>query len=167
VRMSIVEESSVEKRSDNNQDDMVIIETNLDDISPEFLGNAFQNELMELGVKDFYFTSVQMKKGRPGLKLSVLFEVGDIDRVSDFIFENTSTIGLRYFPVSRKTLARKKLTISTKYGDVDIKEVETPSGLKRHKIELDSLQRINKEHKIGIPRLYAELHEILIKQLSR
>ena len=69
---------------------MLLIETNLDDISVEFLGGDFQQLLLEAGAVDFFFTSVQMKKGRPGLKLSVLTGETQLEAVTDFILEHTS-----------------------------------------------------------------------------
>ena len=59
---------------------MIVIETNIDDTSPELLGADFQEGLLENGAVDFHFTAVQMKKGRPGLKLSALCEAPDLDR---------------------------------------------------------------------------------------
>lgn len=161
VRISIVEESAESNHANTDKNKMVIIETNLDDTSGELLGSDFQKELMKQGARDFHYTSVQMKKGRPGLKLSVLAEATDVGQISDYILENTSTIGVRYFPVSRRILAREKLTLSTEYGDVEVKEVTTPSGAKRHKIEYESLLRIKEKHNVAIAQLQTELYDQL------
>ncbi len=141
----------------------MIIETNIDDSSVELIGTDFQNDLVENGGIDFYFTPVQMKKGRPGTKLSVLVSPADLDRVSDFILEHSSSIGLRYYPVNRTILQRKQMEISTPYGNVLVKQVTTPSGARRHKIEYESLRNLQVTHNISILKLEEELYPLLLK----
>lgn len=104
-----------------------------------------------------------MKKGRPGLKLSVLLAARDQEPVSDYILENSPSIGVRYYPVERTILSRKNLKVDTPYGQVDVKQVTTPSGLKRRKIEYESLQNLKDIHNISILRLQEELYPIIIK----
>ena len=58
-------------------------------------------------------------------------------------------------------LPRKNLTVSTKYGEVNVKEVTTPSGSKRHKIEYESLRRIKEKHDVGISQLQGELYDVI------
>ncbi|MCB0685294.1 MAG: DUF111 family protein [Saprospiraceae bacterium] len=141
----------------------MILETNLDDSSAELLGIDFQENLIRSGAIDFYFSSIQMKKGRPGLKLSVLLAARDQEPVSDYILENSPSIGVRYYPVERTILSRKNLKVDTPYGQVDVKQVTTPSGLKRRKIEYESLQNLKDIHNISILRLQEELYPIIIK----
>ncbi len=122
------------------------LETNIDDSSPEMLGTMFQSKLIEYGALDFTLTPVTMKKGRPGIGLSVLVPKAKLDAVSDFILEETTAIGARYYPVDRKTLDRSVETVSTEFGDIRIKRVTTPSGNSRVKAEFDDLQRAAEEH---------------------
>jgi uncharacterized protein (TIGR00299 family) protein len=152
LRVSLLEE--IEK---GDKDLLYVIDSNIDDTSAEYLGNDFQQSLMDSGAVDFYFTSVQMKKGRPGLKISILTTEQNLKEVSNFILENTSTIGLRYYPVSRNILARKNYEAETKYGMVKVKEVAMPSGETRIKIEFESLQELSEKHKINIQQLENEL----------
>lgn len=100
-----------------------------------------------------------MKKGRPGLKLSVLAAPEKLRAVNDFLLENTSTIGLRYYPVDRTILPRKILEVDTPYGQVLIKEVTTPSGRKRRKIEHESIIALSKAHGISVQQLQVELYQ--------
>lgn len=116
-----------------------VIETNIDDSSPEYLGGAFQSDLLRAGATDFSITSATMKKGRSGLTLSVLVQSDHLEAVSDFILENTSTIGVRTYPVARRILERRIVSIETEHGVVEAKEVTTPSGRSRLKIEHDDL----------------------------
>jgi len=132
LRVSLVEEKGKPAL-------LYVIETNIDDSSPEYLGGAFQSDLLAAGATDFSITPATMKKGRAGLMLSVLVESNLLDTVSDFILENTTTIGVRTYPVSRRILERRKVTIETGHGTVEAKEVTTPSGRHRLKIEHDDL----------------------------
>jgi pyridinium-3,5-bisthiocarboxylic acid mononucleotide nickel chelatase len=141
----------------------MIIEANIDDSSPELLGTDFQEELMKSGGIDYYFTSIQMKKGRPGQKLSVLVALENLEQVSTFILEHSTSIGLRYYPVNRTILERNHFEMDTPYGKVRIKEVTTPSGAKRHKIEYESLKKLKESHNISILRLEEELYPLLSK----
>ncbi len=141
----------------------MIIEANIDDSSPELLGTDFQEELIKSGGIDYYFTSIQMKKGRPGQKLSVLVAPENLERVSTYILEHSTSIGLRYYPVMRTILERNDFEMDTPYGKVRIKEVTTPSGAKRRKIEFESLKKLKESHNISILRLQEELYPLLSK----
>ena len=134
-----------------------MIETNIDDISLEYLGKDFQENLLKAGAIDFFFSSVQMKKGRPGLKISVLSDQAQLEQVSDYILENTTTIGLRYYPVSRSILEREIKEIDTSFGKVSVKFVKKPSGSKFYKIEYDSLQELSRKHNLSLLKLQMEL----------
>ena len=138
-------------------DGLNVVETNLDDCSPELLGEHFQEGLLKSGAIDFTMTSVTMKKGRPGLKLSTLVRESQREAVCDFILENTTTIGVRYYPVERKELGREALSLEPQYGVVKAKKVTTPSGKTRIKAEYDDLQRIAAENEISVLRLKQEI----------
>ncbi|MBC2606645.1 nickel pincer cofactor biosynthesis protein LarC [Pelagicoccus albus] len=127
-----------------------IVETNLDDMSPELLGLHFQEGLLEAGAVDFHFSQVTMKKGRPGLTLCALTPKENRDAVAEYILENTTSIGVRFYPAKRRILSRKKITLETKLGTVLAKETETPSGSKKRKIEYDSLVGLAEKHGISV-----------------
>ena len=138
-------------------DRLHVVETNLDDCSPELLGEYFQEGLLKSGAIDFTMTSVTMKKGRPGLKLSTLVRESNLEAVCDFILENTTTIGVRYYLVERKELSREEVSLETQYGSVKAKQVTTPSGISRVKAEYDDLQRIALEKGISILQLKRDI----------
>ena len=127
-----------------------MLETNIDDMNSELLGVDLQEGLLNAGAIDFYFTNVMMKKGRSGTLVSCLVKETDIHVVCDYLLENTSTTGVRYFPVNRKILNREIKNVETKYGTVEIKIVNTPSG-NRFSVEYESLIKLSK--KAGIPAL--------------
>jgi len=127
-----------------------ILETNIDDMSGEFLGQDFQNGLFENGANDFFMNPIQMKKGRSGLLLSCSVSAKNLKKLSNYIFENTSTIGIRSYPVKTNRLKREIREFITEYGKVRVKITQTPSGRKKAKIEYDDLIEIHKRTKIPI-----------------
>ena len=129
------------------------IETNLDDSSSELLGSDFQAQLLEQGAIDFTLTQALMKKGRPGHLLSALASHEDLESVCDFILENTTAIGIRYYPISRKILDRTEEAVSTEFGTIRVKTVNTPSGKERRKAEYEDLSRVAKKQGVSIMEL--------------
>jgi len=83
-----------------------VIEATIDDASPQVLAN-FLNRALELGALEAYLTPVVMKKNRLGSKLTILAEIDKIDRLIEAVFRETTTIGLRYYPVERRVLRRE------------------------------------------------------------
>jgi pyridinium-3,5-bisthiocarboxylic acid mononucleotide nickel chelatase len=143
------------KSKSENPENIFLVETNIDDMSSEVIGLDFQQQLLEKGALDFYFTQVIMKKGRPGLLVSVLVNKKNVSSISDFILENTTSIGLRYYPVSRNILNRDIKEINTSLGKIKVKEVVLPSGKKRITPEYDSCATIAKEKKIPITQIFS------------
>jgi pyridinium-3,5-bisthiocarboxylic acid mononucleotide nickel chelatase len=138
LRLSLCEK---EKGKDN----IIVIQTNIDDLSGELLGLEFQQKLLDHGALDFYIQQVIMKKGRPGIILTVLTPESRLKKIGEFILENTSSIGLRYYTVERMELERQNIDIETEFGKIKAKEVTLPSGKKRVKHENDDIFRISKE----------------------
>jgi pyridinium-3,5-bisthiocarboxylic acid mononucleotide nickel chelatase len=127
------------------KDNIIVIQTNIDDLSGEYLGLDFQQKLLDQGALDFYIQQVIMKKGRPGIVLTVLTPESGLKKIGEVILENTSSIGIRYFPVDRMELDRQNIEIETEFGKVKAKKVILPSGKKRVKPESDDIFRISRE----------------------
>ncbi|MDR1918957.1 MAG: nickel pincer cofactor biosynthesis protein LarC, partial [Tannerellaceae bacterium] len=104
------------------QDSVTVIETNIDDSTPEILGYVMQ-KLLEAGARDVFFTPIYMKKSRPATMLSVLCEEAQTAEMEHILFSQTSTIGLRKYTAARTCLPRKSLIVTTPYGDVKAKEI--------------------------------------------
>lgn len=156
LRLSLVEEATMSK-----EENLMIVECNLDDVRAEYLGQDFQEQLLSKGAVDFHFTNTQMKKGRPGLKLTAMVPAASLDTMCDFILEQTSTIGVRYYAVQRKILARRQIEISTPYGTVHVKETTTPQGLTRQKIEYDSIKALAEQHDMSLPQMERKLYDAI------
>jgi uncharacterized protein (DUF111 family) len=97
-----------------------MIETNMDDISPQILGHVMERAF-ELEALDCYFTPVQMKKNRPGVLLSVLCRNDRRAMLSEMLFEETTTLGLRAYEVERRAMERRIVRVETQYGPIDVK----------------------------------------------
>jgi uncharacterized protein (DUF111 family) len=97
-----------------------LIETNLDDDSPLIIGHVM-DRVLELGALDCFFTSVQMKKNRPGVLLSVLCAREEKEAVLKLLFTETTTLGIRSYEVNRRALQRSVVRVETQYGPIDVK----------------------------------------------
>ncbi|MBI5642030.1 MAG: nickel pincer cofactor biosynthesis protein LarC [Deltaproteobacteria bacterium] len=100
--------------------DLLIMETNIDDMSPQIAGYLME-KLIERGALDSFITPVQMKKSRPGMLLTVLAEEEKKEELLDLIFTESTSIGVRTYPVDRHCLERKIISVKTGYGTVRVK----------------------------------------------
>ncbi len=101
-------------------DEMIEISTNIDDLNPQIYDHVMER-LFAAGARDVTLTPTIMKKGRPGVILAVIAEVSRRDEVASVLFSETSTIGLRFHPVSRLKLRRETREVETEWGRVRIK----------------------------------------------
>jgi hypothetical protein len=141
LRLSLAEVSGASDATST----LLVLECNIDDTPAELLGGDFQEDLRERGAADVFLTPNQMKKGRPGVQLTALVPKDRLDPVADWLLENTATIGLRWYEVKRRALPRRCYVAQTPYGSVEVKEVTTPSGARRFKIEYESIRRVSRE----------------------
>ena len=103
-----------------NDDLLWMLETNLDDASPQIIGHVM-DRVLELGALDCFFTPVQMKKNRPGVLLSVLCRPDEKEAVMKLLFMETTTLGIRSHEVLRRALQRSVVRVETQYGAIDVK----------------------------------------------
>jgi uncharacterized protein (DUF111 family) len=97
-----------------------MLETNLDDASPQIIGHVM-DRVLELGALDCFFTPVQMKKNRPGVLLSVLCAAAEKEAAMKLLFTETTTLGVRSYEVTRRALQRSVVRVETQYGPIDVK----------------------------------------------
>jgi pyridinium-3,5-bisthiocarboxylic acid mononucleotide nickel chelatase len=103
-----------------SNDKIMVLEANLDDLSPQVLAYAMERLLAE-GALDVFTVPVQMKKSRPGALLTVLAKMEDANRLTKTIFAETTTLGVRRREEQRQTLSRRWETVDTTWGPVRIK----------------------------------------------
>lgn len=97
-----------------------MLETNLDDASPQIIGHVM-DRVLESGALDCFFTPVQMKKNRPGVLLSVLCGRDQKEAIMKLLFTETTTLGVRSNEVTRRALERSVIRVETQYGPIDVK----------------------------------------------
>ena len=144
------EESSMD--SDMVRDSVALMETNIDNTTGEALGYT-ADKLMKAGALDAYFTPIQMKKNRPAAMLSVICKEEDTERLSDIIFKETSTIGIRIRQTDRITLKREIGTVHTELGEVRVKLVSV-GGLERVQPEYDDCAKLAEENNLSLNEVY-------------
>lgn len=135
-------------------DQVTVLETNVDDMSPELFAHCF-DRLREAGALDYFVTPILMKKGRPAHLLTVLAPPEDTAAVSDVIFEETSTIGIRLRRQQRLCLRRQVLTVATHYGPIRIKVAFRARRAVHFAPEYEDCLAAAEEHKAPLKNVYA------------
>jgi uncharacterized protein (TIGR00299 family) protein len=105
---------------DETEQTLWMLETNVDDVSPQIIGHVM-DRAFTLGARDCYFTPIQMKKNRPGVLLSILCDPEKKTAMTDLLFTETTTIGVRSYQVNRRALDRQIVRVETFYGPIDVK----------------------------------------------
>jgi hypothetical protein len=135
-------DSNEDGRGENEQAECCwMLETNLDDTSGELIAYC-AGRLREAGALDVFTTAVAMKKNRPGVVLSVLAREADMEICETIIFEETTTLGVRRWPVSRNVLRRRPHEVTTAWGPVEGKIAWLDKGRPRFAPEYESCRHI-------------------------
>jgi len=135
-----------------------VIETQIDDMTPECIG-YIMSKMIESGALDVLLLPVYMKKNRPGNQLQIICLPNDIDRLTDYLLQETSSIGVRYQVINRKVLKRSEKTIQTSLGEIKSKEIIKPDGTIELTPEYESCRKIAEEKKIGIGLVYKTFYQ--------
>lgn len=144
-----------EEQLTSEAQEIEVIECNLDDWSPEPFPHLCEL-LLEKGALDVSIIPIHMKKGRPGFLLRVLSTIVDAGKLKETILSETTAIGLRFRREQRLTLPREEVVITTDYGDIIAKKVETPHGTRIYPEYEDCRDVANRLH-IPIMDVYAEV----------
>ena len=99
---------------------LCMIETNVDDMQGQYFGHVM-DRAFELGALDCYFTPVVMKKSRPAVLLSILSREAEREKLTEMLFAETTTLGVRCYEVVRRALKRNAVRVETPYGPIDVK----------------------------------------------
>ncbi|MDN4524248.1 nickel insertion protein [Fictibacillus fluitans] len=135
--------------------EMVIIEVNLDDCSGETLSYTM-DRLFAAGANDVYYTSIYMKKNRPAYKLSVLSDKKKQPLLEEIIFRETSSFGLRYYPVSCHRLGREFYQAETAYGEVSVKIGIYQGEPIKFSPEFEDCRKAAEKHNVSLQNVYDE-----------
>lgn len=141
-------------------DQLVVIEANIDNMNPEIYPYVIE-KLLSAGANDAYLTPVIMKKGRPAIVLSVIVERGKTGAISELLFRQTTTIGVRVHEIERITLSRRESEVRTSFGMVRCKIVSL-NGSERQIPEFEECKRIAEEKGLSL----REVSETLNRELN-
>ncbi len=122
-------------------DRLTLLETNIDDLSPQILGFVME-QAFELGALDCWFTPIQMKKNRPAVMLSVLCPRDGRSTLTEMIYRETSTLGIRVRDVERECLDREMMSVVTEFGTVDVKLGKLNGKIVNAMPEYDQVRRL-------------------------
>ena len=140
------------------QGEVAVTECNIDDMSPE-LYDYIMELLFEARALDVYLIPIIMKKGRPGVKLSVIYNEKDEEKIREIILTETTTIGLRKYKVQRSILNREFSKVQTKYGEFTVKSSYYNGKKIKYKAEYDECKKAALERGISINEIYKELNQ--------
>jgi uncharacterized protein (TIGR00299 family) protein len=143
-------------------DTIAVLETNLDDVTAEILGN-FVEKAFAAGALDVFHTSIQMKKNRPGVLLTVLCVEGDADKFSEMMLRETSAFGVRRHLDERRKLRRDFTTVKTVFGEVTVKLGMLDSKVVQAAPEFESCKKVAEQAGVSLKQVY----EAAIKALQR
>lgn len=132
-----------------------VIETNIDDMNPQFFGEVM-GKLLAAGALDVFHTPVQMKKNRPGTLLTVLCEPKLCDALVDILLTHTTTFGVRITEARRQVLDRETRKVKTKYGTVAVKVGRWKGRVTSATPEYESCRKAAETHKVPVKTVYAE-----------
>lgn len=135
------------------RDEVMRIEANLDDLSPEITGVTVER-LLAAGALDAWLTPIQMKKGRPGVLLSVLCEEAAVSALSELIFTETSTFGVRIERLIRLKLERRFREVQTPFGPITVKEGLRRGEVIQHAPEFESCRRAAERAGVAVRAVY-------------
>lgn len=136
-------------------DQMWVMESNIDDCTGEMLGFAMEM-ILAAGAADVWATPIFMKKNRPAYMLSVLCREDKLEELETLMLTQTTTIGVRRYPVSRTIMDRRNETVSTRFGDARVK-VCGYKGKQYFYPEYESVKTICREHGVDFRTAYDEI----------
>lgn len=142
----------------NDGEEIIELACNLDDMTPEELSFAME-ELFTLGALDVYFTSIGMKKSRPGVKLTCMCRERQRKQMLECIFKHTTTLGVREYVCKRYELGRSEKTVRTQDGEVRVK-TSSGYGAVREKAEYEDLAALARKSGKTIAQIRSEVLKV-------
>ena len=124
-----------------SSDTVELIQTNIDDCTPEILGYVMERAF-SLGALDVWHTPIQMKKNRPGVELSLLCQSDIVEVLTELIFKETGTLGIRQQSIKRIVLDRETSVVTSPYGEISIKTAKFKGKTIQNKPEFEDCRKI-------------------------
>jgi uncharacterized protein (DUF111 family) len=148
-----IEEEHRDNEARGEERKILLLETNIDDMSPELYG-YIMDRLFEQGALDVWFTPIQMKKNRPAVMLSVLAPPAAEGQVVETLLRETSTIGLRVQPVLRHYASREEVQVDSSLGQVSVKVKRLHGEIVGISPEYEDCRRLAEEHGLPLQEIF-------------
>jgi uncharacterized protein (TIGR00299 family) protein len=139
-------------------DTVTVLETNLDDVAPEIIGYCTER-LFAAGALDVFVVQGQMKKGRPGLMVSVISDPAKASELEAILFRETATFGVRRHTAERSKLNREAITVETPWGPVKAKRGRRSDGFEVVTPEYEDCARVAREHGVPLRAVYTAVQK--------
>ncbi len=153
-----------EAQTDTALEEVVVLETQIDDCNPQIYGYLLE-ELLKIGARDVFTQPVAMKKNRPGVLLTVICDLNNVEQCEAIIFTETTTIGIRRQIQSRSILNRKIKTISTPYGDVRVKIASKAGTVINIQPEYDDCVILARQSNLPFSTIFTSAQQIAQQQI--
>jgi uncharacterized protein (TIGR00299 family) protein len=139
----------------SGKETVAVIETNIDDMNPQFYDYVME-KLLAMGVLEVFVTPVLMKKNRPGHLLTVICPFGKLPAVTKILFEETTTLGLRWHEEEREKTEREILSVQTKYGAIRFKLARWDGRAVNFSPEYEDCKRVALERGVPLKEVFEE-----------
>lgn len=144
-------------------EEIAILEANVDDMTPQIFGYVMERALAA-GALDVFGASVQMKKSRPGMLLTVLCRPEDKNRLTQLIFAETTTLGVRMRQETRATLARRHVAVQTRWGEVRMKLAGINGSISNYAPEYEDCRRIAEQQGVPLKTVMQEATRVYLEE---
>ena len=162
VRLTVGKAASDTLIAKTSSEMISVLEANLDDLNPQVFGYVM-DRLLDEGALDAFGLPVQMKKNRPGMLLTVLCKPEDASKLTQLIFTETTTLGVRRRNETRHILARRWEPVSTQWGEVRIKIASMNGTVTNYAPEYEDCRRIAAEHHVPLKQVMGEAVEAYVR----
>lgn len=151
--------------SENRDDSLLLLETNIDDLSPQILGFVMERAF-ELGCLDCWFAPIQMKKNRPATMVSILCVIEKREVFTELLYTETSTLGVRAKQIERSCLPRETVEVETEFGAVDVKIAKYKNKIVNAKPEYEQIREIALKSAVSLHEIERQILEKLREQIA-
>ncbi|MGC2745124.1 MAG: nickel pincer cofactor biosynthesis protein LarC [Candidatus Angelobacter sp.] len=165
LRLTVGETTAAQHESPFPMEEITVLEANVDDMTPQVFGYVLEQALQN-GALDAFGTPVQMKKSRPGMLLTVLCRTEDSQRLTKFILAETTTLGVRMRHESRAALARRHVSVSTKWGNVRMKLANLNGSISNYAPEYEDCRQIATEKKVPLKTVMQEAIKVYLENTN-
>lgn len=161
-RSGILRAFLIQGEENEDRDKVVKLETDIDDCSGEVLGYVMK-KLFKAGAKDVHYAPVFMKKNRPAWEMAVICREDKVEELEQIIFTETTTIGIREYPLRRSVLKREEKEVKTVYGKAAVKQVSL-GKITRSYPEYETVKKLAKKNKVPFIEVFDAVKEAAKKK---